>query len=110
MITQLNPPLPMETSKGGGWAHFLIDYGPESALLWVVFLDADGACWTVPNAEVRMSFNWTLGRRKAEDLAAGDLASTTLAPSDDPGRLAARPTQRFRPALARDSLARESGG
>ncbi len=33
MITQLNPPLPMETSKGGGWAHFLIDYGPESALL-----------------------------------------------------------------------------
>ena len=57
MITQLNPPLPMETSKGGGWAHFLIDYGPESALLWVVFLDADGACWTVPNAEGRMSFN-----------------------------------------------------
>ena len=56
MITQLNPPLPMETSKGGGWAHFLIDYGPESGLLWVVFLDADGACWTVPNAEVRMSF------------------------------------------------------
>jgi hypothetical protein len=50
MITQLNPPLPMETSKGGGWAHFLIDYGPESALLWVVFLDADGGCWTVPNA------------------------------------------------------------
>jgi hypothetical protein len=68
MITQLNPPLPMETSKGEGWAHFLIDYGPESALLWVVFLDADGACWTVPNAEVRMSFNWTLGRRKAENL------------------------------------------
>ena len=43
MITQLNPPLPMETPKGGGWAHFLIDYGPESALLWVVFMDADGA-------------------------------------------------------------------
>jgi hypothetical protein len=66
MITQLNPPLPVETPKGGGWAHFVIDYGPESALLWVVFMDADGACWTVPNAEVRMVYNWTLGRRKPE--------------------------------------------
>ena len=54
----------METPKGGGWAHFVIDYGPETALLWVVFMDADGACWTVPNPEVRMSFNWTMGRRK----------------------------------------------
>jgi hypothetical protein len=40
MITQLNPPLPMVTPKGEGWAHFLIDYGP------------DGARWTVPNPEV----------------------------------------------------------
>jgi hypothetical protein len=67
VLTQLNPPLPLETSKGAGWAHFVIDYGPEAALLWVVFMDADGACWTVPNAEVRMSFNWTMGRRKPED-------------------------------------------
>jgi hypothetical protein len=66
VITQLSPPLPMETSKGGGWAHFVIDYGPEAALLWVVFMDADGACWTVPNSEVRMTFNWTMGRRKPE--------------------------------------------
>jgi hypothetical protein len=66
VLTQLNPPLPMETSKGPGWAHFLIGYGPESALLWVVFMDSDGACWTVPNSEVRMCFNWTLGRRKPE--------------------------------------------
>jgi hypothetical protein len=66
VLVQLNPPLPLETSKGPGWAHFLIDYGPESALLWVVFLDADGACWTVPNAEVRMCTNWTLGRRQPE--------------------------------------------
>jgi hypothetical protein len=64
VLVQLNPPLPLDTSKGSGWAHFLIDYGPEAALLWVVFLDADGACWTVPNAEVRMCTNWTLGRRR----------------------------------------------
>ncbi len=67
MITQLHPPLPLETSKGPGWAHFVIDYGPESALLWVVFMDADGACWTVPNPEIRMCYNWTLGRRKSDD-------------------------------------------
>jgi hypothetical protein len=87
MITQLNPPLPLETSKGGGWAHFLIDYGPESALLWVVFLDADGACWTVPNQEVRMCMNWTLGRRKPDAV-------------DNPPRIGERAPPRFRPTLA----------
>jgi len=66
MITQLNPPLPLETPKGAGMAHFVIDYGPEADLMWVVFMDKDGACWSVPNPEVRMSFNWSLGRRKTE--------------------------------------------
>lgn len=88
MITQLNPPLPMKTSKGDGLAHFLIDYGPETALFWVVFMDADGACWTVPNPEVRMSFNWSMGRRKPDDLRKPDEAA------------AAQPPQRFRPSLA----------
>jgi hypothetical protein len=87
MITQLNPPLPMETSKGGGWAHFVIDYGPEAALLWVVFMDADGACWTVPNFEVRMTFNWTMGRRKPE------VAQERQKPSE-------RAPQPLRPVLA----------
>jgi hypothetical protein len=89
VLTQLNPPLPMETSKGPGWAHFVIDYGPESALLWVVFMDSDGACWTVPNFEVRMCFNWTLGRRKPEAMPkpaairseAADGASVSFHPS-----------------------------
>jgi hypothetical protein len=93
MITQLNPPLPLQTVKGGGWAHFVIDYGPESALLWVVFMDADGACWTVPNTEVRMCFNWTLGRRRAEDQKE----------PEEPGAVEAQPPQRFRPSLAHQS-------
>lgn len=66
MITQLNPPLPLDTSKGSGWAHFVIDYGPEADLMWVVFMDKDGACWAVPNPEVRMDMNWSMGRRKPE--------------------------------------------
>ncbi len=93
MLTQLNPPLPLETTKGAGWAHFVIDYGPESALLWVVFMDADGACWTVPNHEVRMSFNWTMGRRKVEDQKRAD---------EQPAAVAAQPP-RFRPSLAHES-------
>ena len=32
MLVQLNPPLHMETPKGKGWAHFCIDYGPETHL------------------------------------------------------------------------------
>lgn len=67
MLTQLNPPLPLETPKGPGMAHFVIDYGPETDLLWVVFMDQDGACWSVPNPEVRMQFNWSMGRRKPDE-------------------------------------------
>jgi len=33
MITQLNPPLALDTVKGQGWAHFVIDYGPEHDLM-----------------------------------------------------------------------------
>lgn len=63
MITQLHPPLHMDTPKGSGWAHFVIDYGLEAHLLWVVFLDAGGECWTVPNPQIRLSRNWTAGRQ-----------------------------------------------
>ena len=84
MVVQLNPPLHMETPKGAGLAHFVIDYGPEADLLWVVFMDADGACWTVPNPEVRLSFNWTVGRRRAETAQRGEQPAP----------------QRFRPTVA----------
>jgi hypothetical protein len=89
MLVQLNPPLHMNTPKGPGWAHFCIDYGAEADLLWVVFMDADGASWTVPNPEVRLSFNWTLGRRRPEqaDVSANDKVAPPAA-------------QRFRPTLA----------
>ena len=71
MILQLDPPLPMETSRGAGLAHFMIDYGPESHLMWVVFMNADGACWTVPNPEVRMQANWSMQRRPARNPVEG---------------------------------------
>jgi len=62
MILQLDPPLPLETPKGRGWAHLLLDYSQEHDLLWVVFLNENGECWTFPNAEIRMVNNFSLGR------------------------------------------------
>lgn len=63
MILQLDPPIPMVTPKGKGFANLVIDYGPEHDLLWTVFVDETGECWTFPNKEVRMQDNITLGRR-----------------------------------------------
>ncbi len=62
MITQLNPPIPLDTPKGAAIAHFLIDYGPESNLLWVCFQDDSRECWTWSNSDVRAQKNITLGR------------------------------------------------
>lgn len=85
MLVQLNPPLPLKTPKGDGVAHFVIDYGPEADLLWVVFMDADGACWTVPNPEIRMGENWTMGRRfeRRNDNKPGQRFQPTIAAGTD---------------------------
>lgn len=61
-MLQLNPPLPLNTPKGEGFAHFLIDYGPESDLYWTVFITETGEIWTFANREVRASKNITLSR------------------------------------------------
>lgn len=59
---QLNPPLPMSCPKGEGFAHLLIDYGPESDLYWTIFITETGEVWTFANRHVRASKNITLGR------------------------------------------------
>ena len=61
-MLQLNPPIPMNTPKGEGFAHILIDYGPESDLYWTVLITATGEIWTYANRDVRASKNITLGR------------------------------------------------
>lgn len=62
MILQLNPIIPVHTPKGSGFAWFLIDYGPEHDLLYVVAIDSTGELWTYSNKEVRAQKNITLGR------------------------------------------------
>lgn len=54
-MLQLNPPIPMNTPKGEGFAHILIDYGPESDLYWTVLITATGEIWTYANRYVRAS-------------------------------------------------------
>ena len=62
MITQLNPTIPLITPKGNGYAHFVIDYSQEHNLIWVVFIDKTGECWSFQNKEVRIQQNNTFGR------------------------------------------------
>mgnify|MGYP003352743197 CR=1 FL=1 len=62
MITQLNPPLTLITPRGVADAHFLIDYGQESHLLWVCFERETGECWTYMNPDVRLEPNLTFRR------------------------------------------------
>jgi hypothetical protein len=57
-----HPPIPVITPKGDGYAHLLIDYGPEYNLLWVCFLDDSGECWTYDNTQIRAQKNITMGR------------------------------------------------
>ena len=64
MLLQLNPPIPVITIKGKGMAHVIIDYGQEHDLMWVVFQDDTGECWTWRNSDIRSQDNTSLGRGK----------------------------------------------
>ncbi len=61
-MLQLNPPIPLVTPKGKGYAHLVVDYGQEHTLLWIVFIDETGECWAFPNPEVRIQKNISMGR------------------------------------------------
>jgi hypothetical protein len=67
-ITRVDPPIPLMTPKGRGVAHFLIDYGMENDLMWVVFQDDTGECWTWENAQIRARVNKTIGREKVSKI------------------------------------------
>ena len=62
MITQLNPPIPVCTPHGKAMAHMVIDYGVEHDLLWVVFQNDTGECWSWRNQDIRAVNNITIGR------------------------------------------------
>jgi hypothetical protein len=65
MRLQLSPVLEVDTPKGRGHAEFLIDYGPEADLLWVVVIRDTGEIWTLRNADIRATANVSIGRKLA---------------------------------------------
>ncbi|WP_210772102.1 hypothetical protein [Rhodanobacter lindaniclasticus] len=65
-MLQLDPPIPLTTPKGEGFAHILIDYGPETDPYWTVFITRTGEVWTYSNPEVRATRNITLGRTQPD--------------------------------------------
>lgn len=62
MILQLNPPVPMDTPKGPGYAFLHTDYGIEYDDVWTVGLNESGEIWKFKNSEVRLQKNITFGR------------------------------------------------
>ena len=61
MILQLDPPIPMITPKGKGYANFLVDRGMEFDNEWIVFLES-GEVWSFLNSKVRIQDNYTHNR------------------------------------------------
>lgn len=64
MILQLNPTLPVfvVSKEQSGYAFAVIDYSQEHNTLYVVGLD-NGEVWTVPQSDIRLQTNWSMGRK-----------------------------------------------
>ena len=60
-VVRIYPAFPIETTRGQGTAHFLIDAGIETDIGWLVALD-NGEWWEFTNADVRSCINRTIGR------------------------------------------------
>lgn len=88
IVLQLNPPIPMNTPKGEGFAHVLIDYGPESDLYWTVLITETGEIWTYANRYVRAIKNITLGRTNPSVPVGNDASPIPMRPRvvDNPER------------------------
>ena len=65
MLLQLKPSIPViVTSKNNqkGQAIAWLDYSEEHDMIWGVILE-NGEVWWVPNKEIRIPYNWTIGRK-----------------------------------------------
>lgn len=63
-IIQLDPTVPVWVEcHGTGQAIGWIDYSQEHHLLWIVAFDETGEVWTLPNTEIRLQSNISMGRK-----------------------------------------------
>lgn len=62
-MLQLNPSLPVfVVGRGKGEAIGWLDYGKEDNLIWVVAMNDSGEVWCVPNPDIRLLTNYSIGR------------------------------------------------
>ena len=61
-MLELKCPLDVITPKGKAVVHFLIDYGRESDLYFVCFIDETGECWIFKNKDVTLALSTTENR------------------------------------------------
>lgn len=57
MFFELSEYKPVETPRGKAFAWAIIDYGPESHLLFVCWMKDSGECRTFANPEIRIEKN-----------------------------------------------------
>lgn len=65
-LLQLSPSLPVYVTSNDNaeaTALFLLDYSREDDMYFVVGMIDTGEIWVVPQTEIRLGKNWTLGNR-----------------------------------------------
>jgi hypothetical protein len=63
-MLQLDPPIPLDTPRGPGFAYMVIDYSQDHKLLYSVFLTETGENWIFPQDVIRIQKNMSLGVRQ----------------------------------------------
>lgn len=61
-ILQLDPSIPVKTPKGTAECIAWLDYGKEDNMIWVCAMDNTGEVWAVPNPDIRLLENYSIGR------------------------------------------------
>lgn len=56
---QLNPPIPVTTEHGEGYAMLYTDYGPLENACWTIARRSDGMIRHYNTAQVKLSTNYT---------------------------------------------------
>lgn len=62
-VTARKLPTGLAAKSGRGWAYAWKDVGVDGHRLWVIVLDDTGEVVDVPQPEIRVDMNWSLGRR-----------------------------------------------
>lgn len=95
MCKRLCPPMELETPRGRARAHFLMDYGTDTSLVWVCFVIRTGECWCVRNEDVRevRDDTWSLPGGRAVEAAGGPQGAALPAVAAAPVAAAGAPSQ-----------------